>query len=94
LKIEFRRKMYVVLFILAMLNFAAFWLLALHLGGDALNGRAADGHFFLMSHGDYTEVSEQVFNYSRWHAMSLWLTHPAGAMAAVFYYKLSQPGAK
>lgn len=92
--LEFRRKMYVAIFILSMLNFAVFWLMAVHLGGDALNGHVTDGHYFLMSHGDFTEVSEEVFNYSRWHAMSLWITHPAGAMAAVFYYKLSQPGAK
>jgi hypothetical protein len=89
LSIGFRRKLYIGLFIAAMLNFLVFWLLALHLGGDALNGKAEAGHYFLMSHGDYTEVSEEVFNYSRWHAYSLWVTHPLGAMAAVFYYKLS-----
>jgi len=92
LNTNLRRKMYLGIFILAMLNFAAFWLLALHLGGDALNGRESAGHFYLMSHGAYTEVSEGVFDYSRWHARSLFVTHPLGAMAAVFYYKLTKPG--
>jgi hypothetical protein len=51
------------------------------LGGDATNGKIANGHFFLANHGKLTEVSEGVFRYSLWHARSLFITHPL-AMAS------------
>ena len=44
------------------------------LGGDALNGRIADGHFFVANKGSLREVSEAVFTYSRWHALSVLFT--------------------
>ncbi|HEY4371958.1 MAG TPA: hypothetical protein VGN52_08540 [Burkholderiales bacterium] len=86
-----RRSIYLALFILAMLNFAAFWLISMQIGGDALAGKVENGHYFLLGHGVYAEVSEGVYTYSRWHALSLWVSHPLGAMAAVFWYKLSAP---
>ena len=52
-------------------NFAAFVLIATYLGGDALNGYAKDGHYFLAMHGHTFEVSRAVFLYSKWHAISL-----------------------
>jgi hypothetical protein len=52
-------------------NFAAFVLIAAYLGGDALNGYAKDGHYFLAMHGHTFEVSRGVFLYSKWHAISL-----------------------
>jgi len=36
----------------------------------------------LGSHAHYTEVSRRVFTYSRWHAYSVWVTHPAALIAA------------
>lgn len=65
------------------LNFVAFIVIALLIGGDAVNGHANDGHFYLSNHGKPTEVSEAVFRYSYAHAMSLWITHPAAMIAAV-----------
>ena len=41
----------VVLFALCLANFALFFILAVYLGGDAVNGKIVDGHYFLMSHG-------------------------------------------
>ena len=67
---------------IALLNFLAFWVAAVYLGGDAVNGKAENGRFFLMSHGRYTEVSADLFTYSKWHAYSLWLTHPLAFVAA------------
>src|SRR5258706_14722303 len=55
-----------------------------YLGGDAVNGKIAGGHYFLMSHGRYTEVSADIFNYSRSHAYSTGVTHPL-AFAAGFW---------
>ena len=61
--------------VLAALNFISFVIVASLLGGDALNGHVTNGHYFLDSHGRLTEVSAQVFNYSAWHARSIFVTH-------------------
>jgi hypothetical protein len=67
---------------IALFNFLLFWVAAVYLGGDAVNGKTDKGRFFLMSHGRYTEVSADLFTYSKWHAYSLWLTHPLAFVAA------------
>lgn len=71
------------LFFLAVINFVAFCAMTVVLGGDALNGTSVDGHYFLNSHGKYTEVSRGVFEYSYAHAVSLLVTHPLGLVAAI-----------
>lgn len=76
---------------LALVNFVSYVLIAAQLGGDAINGLARDGHYYLMSHGAYTEVSETVFTYSRWHAYSLWCTHPLGMLAMLWHGVLKRP---
>ena len=62
-------------FILALINFFSFIFIDLYLGGDAVNGYVRDGHYFLCSHGYYTEVSRAIWTYSYWHAMSVFVTH-------------------
>jgi hypothetical protein len=62
--------------ILCGLNFVVFCIVAIAIGGDAINGKTVGGHFYLASHGKLTEVSEAVFTYSRWHVFSLIVTHP------------------
>jgi hypothetical protein len=47
-----------------------------HLGGDAVNGKIVDGHFYRGSHGQFREVSEAIFDYSRWHVRSVFVGHP------------------
>ncbi len=78
------------LFVTALLNFAVFWVVAVCLGGDAVNGRIQDGHFYLANHGKYTEVSERVFDYSRWHVYSTWITHPLAFVAAYWGMRLQR----
>ena len=87
---KMRRYICIGIFIAAFVNFTAFWLAAVYLGGDAVNGRIADGHYYLMAHGRYTEVSAAVFNYSKWHAYSTWITHPLAFLAALVYWRLNQ----
>lgn len=70
--------------VIALLNFVAFWIAAVYLGGDAVSGKLDQGHFYLMSHGHYTEVSGRVFTYSKWHTYSVWLTHSLAFIAAYF----------
>ena len=55
----------------AAVNFFAFVAMSFYLGGDALQGYSRDGHYFLGRHSTFTEVSPAVFNYSRWHALSV-----------------------
>jgi hypothetical protein len=77
--------------LIGLANFVAFAVVALWLGGDAINGKCESGHFYLANHGKYTEVSEAAFNYSRWHALSLIITHPLAMAAAAFsHYKIKR----
>lgn len=90
MSITTRRQICIGIFIAAFINFAVFWLIAVYLGGDAINGRIADGHYYLMAHGRYTEVSAAVFNYSEWHVYSVWITHPLAFLAALAYFRLNK----
>ena len=72
----FPRVILVAVCLLALFNFAAFWIASDLLGGDALNGKVENGHYFLAEHGRLTEVRAGVFTYSLWHARSLFVTNP------------------
>jgi hypothetical protein len=72
-----------VLFWAAIVNFVVFVAIAVPLGGDALNGAARNGHYYLMQHGIYTEVSRPVFVYSTIHTLSLFVTQPLGIIVAL-----------
>lgn len=63
-----------VLAALPILNIGSYVVAATILGGDAINGHAHEGHYFLRSDGKDTEVSRTVFNYSRIHTYSVWAT--------------------
>lgn len=71
------------------LNFILFGAVATYLGGDAVNGKVEGGRYYLRGvriesgRKVYTEVSEPVFTYSRWHVYSLLATWPL-VMAASF----------
>jgi hypothetical protein len=75
-----------VVFIVAIVNFASFWIIAVLSGGDALNGKEQGGKYFLMSHGHYTEVSQAFFDYSAFHASSIWVTHCAAFLGAMWLF--------
>jgi hypothetical protein len=55
---------------LAGINFFSFVFASLYLGGDALNGHIAAGHYFLCMQGHCTEVSSSIWHYSYLHAVS------------------------
>ena len=71
--------------IIAIVNFFSFISISIYLGGDALNGKETLGHFYLNSHGRYTEVSETIFRYSKIHAYSMWATHSLFIFSAVIF---------
>lgn len=74
---------------ITIVNFVIFVGVAFYLGGDAVNGKAEGGHYYLYGvraengHKVYTEVSEAVFNYSKWHVYSILVTWPLMMAAAV-----------
>ncbi|HTN41116.1 MAG TPA: hypothetical protein VLZ84_08195 [Asticcacaulis sp.] len=69
------------LIVIGFVNFVAFVGISLLIGGDALNGHVTDGHYYLANHGQLTEVDQDLYNYSRWHALSLLVTHPLAIIA-------------
>jgi len=59
------------------LNFIVYLAGTIVLGGDALNhGSVSNGHFYVQSHGRTKEVTEGLFEYSRWQASTLKITQP------------------
>ena len=66
----------VAAFLVGIANFFWFFLESISIGGDALNGYVRDGHYFVASHGSSTEVSAATWNWSRAHALSVFVTHP------------------
>ena len=74
-----------IVWAVAMVNFASFCAISIYFGGDAVNGYESGGRFFLASHGRYTEVSGALFTYSRIHAYSVFVTHPAALLGAFWF---------
>jgi hypothetical protein len=70
---------------LGLLNFFTFMVVSSLIGGDAANGYVEHGHYYLRDHARITEVPKAVFEYSRWHARSLWLTHPIAGFASMMW---------
>ena len=77
-----------LVFILYAINFALFVGNAINFGGDALNGYTKDGRYFLSMYGKPTEVTRDVFEYSRRHAISVLASCPIAFAAAGFSYWL------
>lgn len=68
----------------ALVNFAAFVIVALLIGGDAFSGREEAGRYFVARGGQYTEVTEAVFYYSRVHFIVAPLTLFVALVCALF----------
>lgn len=73
-------KLVAVVTVVGLLDFVSFLIGAFYLGGDAVNGKIVGGRYYLYGpyHGmkAYHEVSQAVFDYSRWHAYSLMIIWP------------------
>lgn len=76
-------KLYAAIVLLGLLNFFVFFCTAMYLGGDAINGHSSNGHYYLADHGHLTEVSRAVFAYSKWHVISVWITHPLAIVCGI-----------
>jgi hypothetical protein len=69
--------------VLGFLNFLWFFAESAK-AGDALNGYVRDGHYFLSSHGRATEVSREAWDWSRVHALSVFVTHPLALLGGAY----------
>jgi hypothetical protein len=74
-----------VVFVIALINFASFFVIAVTNGGDAINGNREGDRYYIMEHGRYTEVTPQFFAYSRIHAVSVWVTHGIAGVGVVLW---------
>lgn len=73
--------------VIALINFAVFAAGISYFGGDALSGYQASGHYYLAYRDRLTEVSQAVFEYSRWQALSVFVTHPLGMAVGWYLWK-------
>ncbi len=75
-----------MLVVIGILNFISFWIVAGVIGGDAVNGKTVGGRYYVSDHGHDTEVSRSVFDYCRFHAHSVWVTHPLAMVGVLILY--------
>jgi hypothetical protein len=69
--------------VVAVIGFS-FFVESIALGGDALNGRVVDGHYFVASHGSYTEVTADQWNLSRLHGIAMFISFPIGMVSMAY----------
>jgi hypothetical protein len=79
------------LFLLAIINFAAFAIGSLVLGGDALNGKVENGTYYVAHRGTHAEVSQVAWWYSYTHAISVFVTHPLGIIGGTTLTRWGHP---
>jgi hypothetical protein len=75
----------VLIVIALVIGIGSFWWFlidSLRLGGDALNGYARDGHYFVSSHGDDTEVAASEWIANRNLGLVAYATFPFAMLAA------------
>ena len=84
------KKFYVAIFFAAILNFAAFWIIAVSIGGDALSGKEESGRYYVSNRGKLTEVSRTIFMYSFYHTCSIFITHPLGIIAIILANRIER----
>lgn len=70
-----------VVVVVGAVNFLWFVVESLQLGGDGLNGYVRDGHYYVSAHGVDTEVTRHDWEFSRAHALSVFVTIPLGMLA-------------
>jgi hypothetical protein len=70
--------------VVGLANFGWFLVESQALGGDGLNGFVRSGRYFLDNKGTYTEVSQATWEWSRVHAMSIFVTHPLALVGMAY----------
>jgi hypothetical protein len=88
-------KLYSSFAVICLPNFFCFVALANHLGGDAVNGKIDGGRYYLWGNHwndakTYREVSRGVFEYSKWHAYSLFMTWPVMIVGGILLERMGR----
>jgi len=82
---RFFRRFCDVAVIVGLVNFLLFLAGAFYFGGDAWNGKAEAGRYFLWGYHNgtkgYIEVTKAVFDYSKWHVYTVMVTWPLMLLA-------------
>jgi len=86
--LQTKKNLCVLGIIIGAVNFFIYLSIADRLGGDAVNGRSENEHYFLASHGHETQVSRAAFTFSRIHTYSVWITHPLAIASGVILFSL------
>ncbi len=81
---EIRCSLAAIAVIVGFANFLWFAVESSALGGDALNGYANDGRYYVGTQGHYREVKQAQWEWSRLHAVSMFVT-TAIAVAGIGY---------
>ena len=78
---------------LCVLNFVAFVVSDMVLGGGAFNGKVDGQHYLRGSHGHFVEVSHGVFLFSLIHTISFFATCFIGAIVSMIArYRINDGG--
>lgn len=68
---------WILLMLIWVLIFGSFVVSTLYLGGDALSGKIENNHYYLGYKGKFTEVSYNIFLYSKIHTITFITVHLA-----------------
>ena len=79
-----------VIYFAWVINFAAFVFVAIVLGGSAATSPAKYGHYYLDFRGDFTEVSQATYTYSRVHRDGLWISIPLVMLAMIVAWRIER----
>ncbi len=71
---------------ITLINFTIYTVIAIIIGGDAVNGYARDGHYFLRLGGYINEVGYPLFLYSKIHTYILITNYALFLLFMVYYY--------
>jgi hypothetical protein len=75
-----------ILTLLCVVNFVSFIGHTIYLGGEATKGKVENGHFYVKSHGKYTEVTEAQFDSNKLHASSVIATVVGGIFGSLLMW--------
>jgi hypothetical protein len=66
----------IIAFVVGVSNYGIWLKESLDLGGNALSGEVRDGHYYVANKGRYVEVAPDVWEHSRVHTLSIFVTQP------------------
>ncbi len=78
--------------VVAVANYLAYDTVEQLIGGSAHDGLTMGGSYFLGNHGHLTQVSRAVFEYSKLHYYSLFVTLPLGIVCACLFWVPTRSG--